>query len=235
MTISDNLALFAQLPRHICLVAVSKTKPVGMIQKAYDSGQRHFGENYVQEMIAKVSKLPRDIKWHFIGNLQSNKVNSLIAKVPNLHLVESVNSIKLATVLNAACIKFGRDEQLHVLVEVSTSDETTKSGIGIDLVDQLVDHIRIKCPALRIRGFMTIADPVNPRASFKLLSELRLATCQRLGISMGSILDGEFTLSMGMTSDWEDAIRFGSTEVRIGSGIFGARSGSSVLTNLGKF
>ena len=113
----------AQLPHPPTLVAVSKTKPVAAVQEAYDAGQRHFGENYVAELLEKAPQLPSDVRWHFVGHLQSNKAKALAA-LPNLHLVESVDDEKIATALNKACQH--RQDKLNILIQVNTSGEASQ-------------------------------------------------------------------------------------------------------------
>lgn len=110
------------------LVAVSKTKPVSLLMEAYNAGQRHFGENYVQEVLEKAPQMPRDVHWHFIGHLQSNKAKALVQSIPNLYSVETVDSQKIANHLNRACEGAERDELLKVMVQVNTSGEESKSS-----------------------------------------------------------------------------------------------------------
>ncbi|GIM16991.1 hypothetical protein Vretimale_19549 [Volvox reticuliferus] len=123
------------------LVAVSKTKPVEALQEAYDAGQRVFGENYVQEMLDKAPALPSDIQWHFIGHLQSNKVKAIVENVPNLAMVETVDSTKLADKLNRAVDLAGRTEPLAVMVQVNTSGEESKFGLEPGECVALAKHI----------------------------------------------------------------------------------------------
>ena len=216
-TVAASIASYlAKLPSHVQLVAVSKTKSADIVSEAYEAGQRHFGENYVKELCEKAKQLPQDIHWHFIGHLQTNKVKQLVKDVPNLWMIETVDSVRLADSLQAACLQFQRDT-LNILIEVCTSTEGTKSGIALTEVDALVDHIMSKCDRLQLRGFMTVADPAKPTTSFQLLSDLKEATCKRVGLE-------DLTLSMGMSGDWEGATRMGATEIRIGSAIFGSRT-----------
>ena len=205
-----------------CLVAVSKLKPVSDILTAYNAEQRHFGENYVAEITEKCSQLPNDIRWHFIGHLQSNKVHKIISLCPNLYMIETVDSIKLANKINLAASLANRKEILKVLVEVKTSNEDSKSGIDSSSLPLLVDHILANCPHIEFSGLMTIADPLDPESSFKLLSTLKDdLLSQNIPVN---------TLSMGMSGDYELAIKYGSTEVRIGSSIFGSRYSTNHLT-----
>lgn len=143
-------------PETIRLVAVSKTKPADNIKELYDAGFRAFGENYFQELVEKAQTLPKDIKWHFIGHLQSSKASKLIKEVPNLAVLETVDSAKLAGKLNNACVQAGRPS-LDVFIQVDTSGEETKSGVtaGAEL-DELLQLVRDSCPRLRVAGLMTI-------------------------------------------------------------------------------
>ncbi|KIJ51489.1 hypothetical protein M422DRAFT_157917 [Sphaerobolus stellatus SS14] len=235
------------------LVAVSKYKPASDILGAYDAGQRDFGENYVNEVLEKASVLPTDIRWHFIGHLQSNKAKS-IAAVPNLHALHTLNTIKLATLLNKA--RAG-NPPLNVLIQVNTSGEDAKSGLPPlsiietapgsttltsteDTVISLARHVIASCPNLRLVGLMTIgsfensvhADEENP--DFQALIHTRAALLEILNREFPKGQEqaqdwtwgddhGGLALSMGMSSDFEAAIKAGSGIVRVGTGIFGAR------------
>ncbi|XP_058095161.1 uncharacterized protein LOC131240742 [Magnolia sinica] len=201
------------------VVAVSKTKPVSLVRQVYDAGHRCFGENYVQELVDKAPQLPADIEWHFIGHLQSNKAKSLIAAVPNLEMVESVDDEKIANHLDRAVASIGR-KPLKVLVQVNTSGEASKSGVDPSGCVELAKHVKLGCPNLEFSGLMTIGmlDYSSTPENFKALSECRIEVCKALGIS-----EEECELSMGMSADFEQAIEMGSTNVRVGSTIFGAR------------
>jgi len=205
------------------LVAVSKTKPAAQVEACYEAGHRHFGENYVQELVDKAAALPGDIRWHFIGHLQSNKTNA-VTSVPNLWMVETVDSAKLATRLSAGCERAGRalDDRLGVMVQVNTSGEESKSGIEPteDAVSELTRHIAEACPRLRLVGLMTIGMPdytCTPE-NFACLARCREYAAAALGVD-----PADLELSMGMSGDYEQAIAMGSTNVRVGSTIFGAR------------
>ncbi|XP_022716133.1 pyridoxal phosphate homeostasis protein-like [Durio zibethinus] len=222
----------------IRMVAVSKTKPVSVIRQVYDAGHRYFGENYVQELVEKalqvllhlhksiefvncclIQRLPDDIEWHFIGNLQSNKVKPLIAGVPNLAMVETVDDEKIANHLNRAVESLGR-KPLKVLVQVNTSGEESKSGVEPSGCVELAKHVSLSCPNLRFCGLMTIGmlDYTSTPENFKTLANCRSEVCKALGIP-----EEQCELSMGMSGDFELAIEMGSTNVRVGSTIFGAR------------
>ncbi|KAI3992739.1 hypothetical protein MKX01_021700 [Papaver californicum] len=180
------------------VVGVSKTKPVSLIHQLYDAGHRCFGENYVQEIVEKAPQLPQDIEWHYIGHLQSNKVKSLLAAVPNLAMFESVDNEKIANHLDRFIGNAGR-EPLKVLVQVNTSGEASKSGVDPSDCIGMPDYT---------------STPEN----FRSLKNCRIEVCKALGITEECC-----ELSMGMSGDFEQAIEMGSTNVRIGSTIFGPR------------
>jgi len=221
----------------INLLAVSKTKPVDSIKEAYDAGQIHFGENYVNELLEKYQHCPADIKWHFIGHLQTNKVAKL-ACVPNLYQVESIDSLRLAEKLSNAWKAYGPKptKPLRVCVQVNTSHEASKSGCRPEECVELVKSIHEKCDGLKVVGLMTIGsldESVPPRDCFSVLTQLK----KELETAVPSLFEGKsgedaeskdaaepFVLSMGMSGDYEDAIACGSTQIRIGTAIFGARS-----------
>jgi len=204
------------------LVAVSKTKPTEALQEAYDAGQRHFGENYVNEVLDKAPELPVDIKWHFIGHLQSNKAKPLVGQVANLWMVEAVDSRKLADRLQAAAAAVLETERkgvpLKVLIQVDTSGEDTKSGVTAEEAVAMAQHILANCPALQFAGVMTIGAP-GDLTCFDKLVEARQRIASATGLEAASL-----ELSMGMSGDFEEAIARGSTNVRVGSSIFGERS-----------
>ncbi|CAJ1962545.1 unnamed protein product [Sphenostylis stenocarpa] len=204
--------------QEIRVVAASKTKSVSALREVYDAGHRFFGENYVQELLQKAPQLPDNIEWHLIGNLQSNKVKPLIAGVPNLACVETVDDEKIANLLDRAVANVGR-KPLKVFVQVNTSGETSKFGVEPALCVDLVKHIST-CSNLEFSGLMTIGmlDYSSTPENFQMLSNCRSEVCKALGIS-----EKQCELSMGMTGDFEQAIEMGSTNVRIGTAIFGAR------------
>lgn len=197
------------MPRHyysprlkVNLVAVSKTKPVSLLMECYEQGQRHFGENYVQEIIEKAPQMPEDVTWHFIGPIQSNKAKKLVTGVPNLAIIESVHNAKLANILNTACEGLGR-APLDVMVQVNTSGEAAKSGVDPGpAVLELVEHVRGACPHLHLTGLMTIGrlGEVEPKC-FEALVACRAAVCEALELE-----EGAMALSMGMSGDFETAV-----------------------------
>lgn len=201
-------------PRSVTLVAVSKTFGVETIQEALDSGVEDFGENYVQELRGKIEAFRnRQIRWHFIGHLQSNKVRYIIDSV---HLIHSLDSLKLA-----AEIQKRSEKPIDALVEVHTTSEATKTGVRPEDVIDLVKGVS-KFDRIKIRGLMTMGpfsdDPNDSRPSFRTLADLK-RSLEAEGIE-GVSMD---QLSMGMTHDFEVAIEEGATLVRIGTAIFGER------------
>ena len=203
------------------LVAVSKTKPAAAVQEGYDAGQRDFGENYVQELLDKAPVLPADIRWHFIGHLQSNKAKALVQGVPSLAIVETVDSAKLADKLDAAVAAVGRPP-LAVFVQVNTSGEESKYGVDPgEACVSLAQHVATACPHLRLAGLMTIGMPdyTSRPENFECLARCRAEVAAALGAS-----EADLELSMGMSGDFENAVAMGSTNVRVGSTIFGARN-----------
>jgi pyridoxal phosphate enzyme (YggS family) len=203
------------------LVAISKTKSPACVQSAYNAGCRIFGENYAQELIEKAVVLPRDIQWHFVGHLQSNKVKDLIGRVKNLSMVETVDSEKLSMKLNQAVEQsWPSGARLNVLVQVNTSGEESKSGVKPADAVGIANFIVASCPNLAFRGLMTIGMPdySSTPENFRCLSECRRDVAKALGVDAASL-----ELSMGMSGDFENAIHMGSTNVRVGSSIFGPR------------
>ena len=200
----------------IKLVAVSKTKPSSDIMTLYKAGYRSFGENYFQELLDKAPQLPNDIEWHFIGHLQSGKANKLIREVKGLHVVETVDTIKLAKKLDAACESADR-ESLDIYIQVDTSGEDTKSGIPIPDVVPLIMEIIESCKRLKVKGLMTIGAPGD------LSCFDRLVECRQDVASAMQLQPEKLILSMGMSSDYCEAIERGAGSVRVGSSIFGPR------------
>jgi hypothetical protein len=203
------------------LIAVSKIQSVADIKKLYDLGQRDFGENYVQELVEKQALLPKAIKWHFIGHLQSNKVKHI---VPFVHLIQGVDSLRLLTEIN----KQGKKSQkvIHCLLQVHIAQEETKFGLDESELDEIVSalqHSPSDFSNVYIDGLMGMAsfsDNVEKvRGEMKYLKSL-FDRCKTISSDRCQFT----TLSMGMSGDYELAIEEGSNMVRIGSLIFGARS-----------
>lgn len=201
----------------VTLIAVSKTKPVETLQEAYDLGVRIFGENKVQELTAKYEALPKDIHWHMIGHLQTNKVKYIIDKA---ELIHSVDSLKLAETIEKEAAK--HDLIADILVEVNVAEEESKFGMKMEEVIPFVEKVSA-FPHVRVRGLMTIApfveDPEENRSIFADLHKLYIDIKKKNHDN-----DTVSVLSMGMTNDYEVAIEEGATMVRIGTGLFGARN-----------
>ncbi|MBE5957892.1 MAG: YggS family pyridoxal phosphate-dependent enzyme [Lachnospiraceae bacterium] len=200
----------------VCLIAVSKTKPVEYIEEAYQTGTRDFGENKVQEICDKYEVLPKDIKWHMIGHLQRNKVKYIVDKVCLIH---SVDSYRLAEQINQECIK--KNCEADILIQVNMAHEDTKFGIDENNAEEIIREIA-KLEHVHIKGLMTIApyvsNPEENRVHFanmkKLYVDIKHKNIDNVIMSV---------LSMGMTNDYEVAIEEGATHVRVGTGIFGER------------
>merc|ERR1719343_1382387 len=141
------------------LVAVSKTKPVELLQEAYDAGQRCFGENYVQELVDKAPALPEDVQWHFIGHLQSNKVGMLLKGCPSLTCLETIDSEKLARTVDKAWLANVSGRKLRVMVQINSSGEETKNGVDAKDAVELCRVIATECSGLELAGLMTIGAP----------------------------------------------------------------------------
>jgi len=201
----------------VTLIAVSKTKPVSMLQEAYNAGVRDFGENKVQEILEKAPALPDDIRWHMIGHLQKNKVRQVIDKVVLIH---SVDTVALAEQIEKEAAK--RDLQVNILLEVNVAGEESKFGFTPEETAGAASVIA-KLPHVRIQGLMTIAPFVENseenRDVFQKLYQLSVDIKSKNidNVSMN-------VLSMGMTGDYETAIEEGASMIRVGTGIFGTRT-----------
>ncbi len=200
----------------VTLIAVSKTKPVDMLMEAYGAGARDFGENKVQEILEKRPEIPEDARFHMIGHLQRNKVRQVIDKVVLIH---SVDSLRLAEQIETEAAK----KELHtdILLEVNVAREESKYGFFLEEAEEALKRIS-QYPHLTVKGFMTIApfveNPEENRDIFKKLYQLFI------DIKSKNIDNGTMSvLSMGMTGDYQVAIEEGSTMIRVGTGIFGAR------------
>ena len=218
MSIADNISsLKAMLPEGVTLVAVSKTHPAEAVMEAYRAGQRIFGENRPQEMRAKYEVLPKDIRWHMIGHLQTNKVKHI---APFVELIHSVDSDRLAAVIDREAGKCGRT--IDVLLEVHIAAEESKSGWEeSELLAWLDGGAWKSYSGMRIRGLMGVASLTDDTETVKN----EFARLHALFRRLRSEYFGEQAdlLSMGMTSDYREALECGSNMVRIGSLIFGQR------------
>ena len=218
--ISEKLAeIKNSIPSNVCLVAVSKTKPVADLLEAYEAGQRHFGENKVQEMTEKWEVLPKDIQWHLIGHLQTNKVKYI---APYVHLIHSVDSLKLLAEINKQGEKCHR--VISVLLQFYIAKEETKFGLDLEEATQLLNSDEYKSfKNIQVVGVMGMASFTDDESIVKgeffqlkeLFSQLKNTFFQN---------DDSFKeISMGMSGDYQLAIEQGSTMVRVGSSIFGGR------------
>ena len=201
----------------VTLIAVSKTKPVEMLEEAYGTGIREFGENKVQEMMDKYEVMPKDIHWHMIGHLQRNKVKYLMGKAALIH---SVDSLRLAEEISAQSVK--HEVTTDILIEVNIAGEETKFGTDREEAIALVEAAA-KLPNIHICGLMTIAPFVeNSEDNRKYFQQIRQLS---VDIKEKNIDNVDMRiLSMGMTGDYEVAIEEGATMVRVGTGIFCARN-----------
>ncbi|SJN37487.1 Hypothetical protein YggS, proline synthase co-transcribed bacterial homolog PROSC [Sphingobacterium sp. JB170] len=206
-------------PINVKLVAVSKTKPVEDIQQAYDAGQRLFGENMVQELIEKQQTLPKDIEWHLIGHLQTNKVKYI---APFVAMIQAVDSFKLLKEINKHALKNNRT--IDCLLQIHIADEDTKFGLDhAELIDLLREDEFSALKNVRIRGLMGIATNTENEKNIKEeFYELKMLF-DGVKVSFFRSEDSFDTLSMGMSSDYQLAIGQGSNMVRLGSTIFGKR------------
>lgn len=217
MSVKDKiLQIRSSLPQSVKLVAVSKFHPSEAVLEAYNAGQRLFGESRVQELVAKYNTLPKDIEWHMIGHLQTNKVRAI---APFISLIESVDSVRLLECINREAERCGR--VIDCLLEVHITDEDSKSGWDIDLLRTYLRSGAINAlKNISIRGIMGMAtfteDEAVIRADFERLAAIK----HELEPLFGEQFD---ILSMGMSDDYPIAIECGSTQVRVGSSIFGAR------------
>ena len=203
-------------PEEVALIAVSKTKPLSMLQEAYEAGARDFGENKVQEILEKYPEMPEDARFHMIGHLQTNKVKQVVGKAVLIH---SVDSLHLAEKIEQEAAK--RDLTADILLEVNVAREESKFGLMLEEVIPLLEEVK-NLPHVRVRGLMIIApnveNPEENRKHFKKLYQLYV------DIKSKNIDNGTMSvLSMGMTGDFEVAVEEGATMIRVGTGIFGSR------------
>ena len=203
-------------PEEVTLIAVSKTKPLFMLEEAYEAGARDFGENKVQEILEKHPRMPEDARFHMIGHLQRNKVKQVL---PHAVLIHSVDSLRLAEQISQEAEKLGMTAK--ILLEVNVAKEESKFGMMPEEVPEMVEQIAA-LPHLQIEGLMTIApfvdDPEKNRPVFRKLYQLSVDIKKKNidNVNMS-------VLSMGMTGDYQVAVEEGATMIRVGTGIFGAR------------
>ncbi|MGL2966066.1 YggS family pyridoxal phosphate-dependent enzyme [Flavobacterium sp. XGLA_31] len=219
MSIKEKLLdIKSSLPPHVTLVAVSKTKPVADLMEAYEAGQRIFGENKIQEMTEKWQQLPKDIEWHMIGHVQSNKVKYMI---PYVKLIHGVDSLKLLKEINRQAVRWRKN--IHCLLQIHIAEEETKFGLDENELKDLLNSEEFKAMAnIKVIGLMGMATFTNNQLQIKrefqhlksIFDHCQQFTSDNLQLT---------TLSMGMSGDYPIAIECGSTMVRIGSSIFGGR------------
>ncbi|VAV84238.1 UPF0001 protein YggS [hydrothermal vent metagenome] len=220
MNISSNLInIKSQLPEHVTLVAVSKTKPVSDIMEAYNTGHRIFGENKIQEMVEKYAQLPKDIQWHMIGHVQRNKVKYMASFVSLIH---GVDNFKLLKEINKQAQK--NDRVIDCLFQIKIADEDSKFGMTAQEASEILQSQEfLELKNIRVVGLMGMATFTNDKSQikreFKFLKNTfdNLKEWQNENCKMN-------TLSMGMSSDYKLAIDCGSTMIRVGSSIFGERN-----------
>ena len=219
--IERSCAVSGRKKEEVTLIAVSKTKPMSMIDEIYEEGIRDFGENKVQELTEKYEQLPTDIHWHMIGHLQRNKVKYIIDKTKLIH---SVDSLRLAETIQQEASKKG--VKVDVLVEVNVAQEESKFGLKMEEVLPFIEKIST-FPNICVKGLMTIAPYVeNPEENRPIFRSLR-----KLFIDINAKnIDNVYmsVLSMGMTNDYEVAVEEGATMVRVGTGIFGERNYATI-------
>ena len=214
MSIASNLnTIKASLPEHVTLVAVSKTKPVSDLMQAYEAGQRIFGENKIQEMADKWEEMPKDIQWHMIGHVQTNKVKFM---APFVSLIHGVDSLKLLQEINKQALKNNR--VIDCLLQIHIAEEETKFGLDENELNELISSSEFKeLKNIRTLGLMGMATFTEDQNQIK-------KEFQHLKSIFDSIQNEDFSIiSMGMSGDYQLAIECGSTMVRIGSSIFGGR------------
>jgi pyridoxal phosphate enzyme (YggS family) len=217
-SIAQNISVFKEsIPKEVELIAVSKTKPIEDLQVAYDAGQRHFGENRIQEMAEKAEQLPEDIKWHMIGHVQGNKIKYM---APFVHLVHGIDKAKRLKELNKEAKK--NDRVINCLLQIHIAKEETKFGFSDDeALEVLKNQPQEKYPNVAIKGLMAMAtntqDEAVVKAEFKGLQQLFVKGQEIAGKEQFNVL------SAGMSGDYKIAIGEGANMIRIGSSIFGER------------
>jgi hypothetical protein len=216
MSVKENISFIKnQLPEGVTLIAVSKTKSIEAIKEAYDAGQRDFGENRVQELVPKYEALPKDIRWHLIGHLQSNKVKYI---APFVHLIHSVDSENLLSEINKQAQK--NDRVIPVLLQIFIAREETKFGFSFEEAEKLLkESPGKKYPNVKISGMMGMA--TNTEDESQVRKEFH--SLKNFFSGLRTPDSGLRTLSMGMSSDWKIAVEEGSNMIRVGSSIFGER------------
>ena len=220
MSITENLLkIKSKLPQNVTLVAVSKTKPLSDLLEAYDTGQRIFGENKIQEMASKYDEMPKDIEWHMIGHIQRNKVKYM---APFVSLIHGVDSLRLLAEINKQALKNNRI--IDCLLQVKIASEESKFGLSENEVLNLLDSEEIKTfQNIKIVGLMGMATFTNNQEQLQKEFEMLKSMFDNL-THLKSTNYNLKTLSMGMSDDYPIAIKNGSTMIRVGSSIFGKRA-----------
>ena len=221
MNIRENLKeVLSNIPDGVKLVAVSKFHPVEELAKAYDAGQRLFGENRAQELVAKAPQLPKNIRWHFIGHLQKNKVRAIM---PYVSVIESVDSFNLLQLIEKEAARI--DRTVDVLLQLHVAQEETKSGFSIEEVLQAAEagELTENLPHVHVCGVMAMASLTDDMD--QVAKEFDLVRRTYITLKDECFDDSEYfnQLSMGMSDDWQVAVKYGATLVRIGTAIFGPR------------
>ena len=216
MSIQENLLQIKQsLPASVTLVAVSKTKPVADLMQAYEAGQRIFGENKIQEMVEKYEQMPKDIAWHMIGHVQTNKVKFM---VPFVSLIHGVDSLKLLEEINKQALKNNRI--IDCLLQIHIAEEETKFGLNeAELIELLQSDTFKNLHNIKVIGLMGMATFTESQSQIRKEFQHLKTIFDQFKIQNSSFK----ILSMGMSGDYQLAIECGSTMVRIGSSIFGGR------------
>ncbi len=220
MTITNNLkTIFSEIPEHVTLVAVSKTKPISDLMEAYNAGHRVFGENKIQEMAEKFEAMPKDIQWHMIGHVQTNKVKYM---APFVSLIHSVDSIKLLKEIDKQAKKYERT--INCLIQIKIAEEDSKFGLSTNDAKALITSPEVnKLSNINIVGLMGMAtftdDEVQLKTEFNKLKNA-FDSFKHLQTNNSDLK----IISMGMSSDYNIAIACGSTMIRVGSNIFGERN-----------
>jgi len=217
-SIKQNLVqIKSTIPEHVTLVAVSKTKPVSDLMQAYEAGQRIFGENKIQEMAEKWEEMPKDIQWHMIGHVQTNKVKFM---APFVSLIHGVDSLKLLQEINKQALKNNRI--IDCLLQIHIAEEETKFGLDENELYELISSSEFKeLKNIRTLGLMGMATFTEDQNQIK--KEFQHLKSIFDSIKEKDVLQDASTISMGMSGDYQLAIECGSTMVRIGSSIFGGR------------
>jgi len=213
--IADSCSRYGRRADEVTLVGITKTKGLDAIKQAWQAGLQHLGENKIQEAEKKIPMLDKGPVWHMVGHLQRNKVKKAVRL---FDIIESVDSIRLAETISRECVK--EDSAMKILLEVNSSGEESKYGLPPEKILQVAETVN-KLDGLELHGLMTVGPLSDNIETTDRAFGLTQALFKRMREKFGEKIS---TLSMGMTADFERAIKFGATEVRIGTAIFGARN-----------